>query len=254
MMVDMGLVENLLNLFRVDGQVRALRSRLTTAERYLNAQTKQLNDLLQSQAELAMRRKHLQATIGNLEVEVKTMDARLEKLRGELNSAATNKQYAAVLTELNTVKTNRGEIEDRMLGEMEQVEKLQQQQTELEAQIAEKNKLRNMAQQQLDERRADVGQRLAELESERQAAAAIIPANELALFDELAEDNDGEAMAQVEEVDRRHREFACGACNMHLPFELITMLISRHDTLVRCPSCTRILFMQEETRGSLAKK
>ena len=253
-MVHMGLVENLVNLFRVDGQVRALRSRLTSAERYLNAQTKQLNDLLQMQAELATRRRHVQATIGNFEVETKSIDARLEKLRGELNSAATNKQYAAVLTELNTVKTGRGEVEDRMLTEMEQLEKLQQQQTELEAQIAEKTKLRNLAQQQLDERRADVGQRLAELETERKAAAAVIPQNELALFDELAEDNDGEAMGQVEIVDRRHREFACGACNMHLPFELITMLIARNDALVRCPSCTRILFMQEETRGALANK
>jgi uncharacterized protein len=253
MMVRMGLVENLLNLFRVDGQVRALRSRLTSAERYLNTQTKQLNDLLQTQAELATRRKHVQATIGNFEVETKTIDVRLEKLRGELNSAATNKQYAALLSELNTVKTGRGEIEDRMLVEMEQIEKLQQQQTELESQIAERTKLRNLAQAQLDERRADVGHRLAELETERNAAAAVVPPSELALFDELAEDKEGEAMAQVEEVDRRHREFACGACNMHVPFELVAML-SKSDVLVRCPSCTRILFMQEEMRGSLAKK
>ena len=250
----MGLVNNLLNLYRVDGQVRGLRSRLNAAERYLNAQSKMLNDLLASQQELITRRKHLQASIGNLEVEVKSVDQRLEKLRMELNSAATNKQYSAVLSELNTIKANRAEIEERMLQDMEQIEKLQAQMQEIEGQVTERTKVRDMAKAQLEERRNDVGHRLQELETERQTAAAVIPVDMLAVFDDLADSYEGQAMAPIEEVDRRHREYACGECNMHLPFEQISQLTSRGDVLVRCPSCTRILYMQEEMRGSLAKK
>lgn len=250
----MGLVDSLLNLFRVDGQVRGLRSRLTSAERYLNAQAKQLNDLLQQQKELQTRQKHLQATIANFDVEIKSIDERLEKIRGELNSAVTNKQYSALLTELNTIKAGRSNVEDRMLAEMEQIEKIQEQLKTLEGQIAERTKVRDVAQGQLDERRADVGQRLTELEAERQTAAAVISAPALAVFDEMANQHEGEAMSAVEEIDRRRREYACGACNMHIPFEQVSLLTSRSDALVRCPSCGRILYMQEEMRGSLAKK
>ncbi len=250
----MGLVDNLLNLYRVDGQVRALRSRLQSAERYLNGQSKQLADLMERHQELQTRRRHLQATTGALEVETKSIDDRLEKLRGELNSAVNNKQYSALLAELNTVKASRGQLEDRMLAEMEQVEVISKQLADLDVQVAERTKLRGVAQAQLDERKADVGQKLSELEAERQTAAAVIPHEAMTAFDELADAHDGEAMSVIEEVDRRHREYACGACNMHLPFEQVSLLSSRSDSLVRCPSCGRILFMQDELRGSLAKK
>jgi len=250
----MALVDSLLNLFKVDVQVRGLRGRLNSAERYLAAQDKQLKDLLAQEQELQTRKKHLQASIGNTEVEVKTVDERLEKLRNELNSAATNKQYSALLTELNTIKATRGTIEDRLLADMEQVEKIQEQLTALAGQTSERKKIRDLAQGQLEERRNDVGQRLAELETERHQAAAVVPAQALGVFEELADQHEGEAMSPLEEVDRRHREYACGACNMHVPFEQVSLLTSRGDELVRCPSCARILYMQEEMRGSLAKK
>lgn len=250
----MGLVDSLLNLYRVDVQVRGLRSRLNSAERYLSAQSKQLNDLTQQDLELQTRRRHLQATIGNQDVEVKTIDERLEKLRNELNSAVTNKQYSALLAELNTIKTGRAAIEDRMLADMEQVEKIQEQLKALDAQIAERTKLRDVAKAQLEERRNDVGHRLSELEAERQTAAAVVPPQALSVFEDLAETYEGETMAPIEEIDRRHREYACGECNMHIPFEQISQLTSRNEELVRCPSCSRILYMQEEMRGSLVKK
>jgi len=250
----MALVDSLLSLFRVDGQVRGLRSRLTSAERFLAGQTKQLNDLLQQQQEIATRRKHLQASIGNKEVEVKGIDQRLEKLRNELNSASNSKLHSALLTELNVIKVSRGEVEDKMLLEMEQVEQLQQQIAAIDTQIVERTKLKNTAQAQLDERTADIGQRLSELEAERQQAAALVPEAALAIFDDMADTHDGEAMGAVEEIDRRNREYACGACNMHLPFEQVSKLTSGGDALMRCPSCGRILFMQAEMRGSLAKK
>ena len=70
----------------------------------------------------------------------------------------------------------------------------------------------------------------------------------------MADTYDGDAMAQVEEIDRRHRDYACGSCHMTVPFENVAVLLSGADTLVRCSACDRILYMQEETKGALAKK
>ncbi len=250
----MALIESLLNLYRVDAQVRSLQGRLDSAQRYYDAQNQQILQLNQSLEETTTRKRHLQATVANFESEIAGIDARIEKLRDELNNAVTNKQYNALLGELNTMKSDRGKIEENVLAEMEQIEALDAEITQLDAQIVERQKLRDVAEAQLKERQQDVGQRLEELQQERKQAAVGIPSEVLEVFDELGDVHDGEAMAEVEEINRRHREYACGECNMHMPFELISTLHNSADALVRCPACGRILYIQEEMRGSLAAK
>ena len=250
----MTLTTDLLSLFRIDSQVRGLRRRLDSASRYLDTQDLTLQELGQQHDEVQLRRRHLQATIGNLEGEVAVIDERLEKLRGELNVATTNKQYTAVLTELNTVKLSRSELEDRTLQEMETVEECGRQLETLAGETAERTKVRAIAKAKLKQRHEEVGTRLAELEQQRTTAADCIPGTDLKLFDDLAEAYDGEAVTPVEEIDRRRREYVCGSCNLNLPFEAVTALMGRGDTLVVCAACGRILFLQDDTRGALAKK
>lgn len=250
----MPLITDLLNLFKVDGQLRALRSRLESAQRYLDAQTRELHTLTERKAELTLRRKQVQANIGNVEVEIKSIDERLEKLRGELNSSVNNKQYTAVLTELNTIKEQRSKTEDRVLAEMEQIEGLDAELEGIDEKIAERSKVRDVASTQLQQRQADVGERVSQLEAERSIAASNVAGADLEKFDHLAYVYDGEAMACVEEISRRSREYSCGACNMQIPFEQVSSLMSNGEIMVCCASCHRILYMAEETRGSLAKK
>jgi predicted nucleic acid-binding Zn-ribbon protein len=209
---------------------------------------------MQQQQEMHTRKRQVQAALATLELEIKSIDERLEKLRGDLNSAPNNKQYTAVLTELNTVKASRTALEDRVLSHMEQLETIEAQFATIDGQIAERTKVRDLANAQYEERKTDVGARLSELEHEHEKAAAVIPANVLQVFEEVADLHEGEAMAAVEEIDRKHREYACGACNMHLPFELVSKLSSKTDMLVRCAACGRLLYLQEAMPSVGAKK
>ena len=93
----MSLTENLVNLFPLDAQVRGLRKRLESAERYFSGQSRHVEELETQRRELETRHRQIQAKIGNLEGETAVLDERLEKLRNELNAATTNKQYSAVL-------------------------------------------------------------------------------------------------------------------------------------------------------------
>ncbi|HWB19640.1 MAG TPA: hypothetical protein VG711_05010, partial [Phycisphaerales bacterium] len=124
----------------------------------------------------------------------------------------------------------------------------------VESQFVEKTKLCDMAEKQLSERNAEIQERLSELEKERSGATEGIPEDVLATFDELADYFEGEALAAVEEIDRRNREYVCGSCHIHLPFSLVAKLITLTDSVERCCNCSRILYMQPDMKGSFARK
>jgi predicted nucleic acid-binding Zn-ribbon protein len=65
---------------------------------------------------------------------------------------------------------------------------------------------------------------------------------------------EGEAISEVAELNRRHREYACGECNIQVPFEQVSLLLSGSNSLVRCPACFRILSIHEDLRAGLVGK
>lgn len=250
----MSLMENLLNLFRVDAQVRGLQSRLESAKRFLAAQQNKLGTVLEQTNELQTRRRQVQAELHNAETEMGALSQRIEKLRAELNAAETNKQYTALLTEINTLKVQRSETETVIIEFMEHVETIAAELHDDEGRAEERTKHRDLAMARFEETTAEVGARLGELEAERDVAANNVPGKELQTFDELGRQYDGEAMSALEIVDRRNREYACSACHMHVPFESTLVLMGSNEAIVLCAACRRILYLQEETRGVLAAK
>ena len=249
----MGLSEQLITLYRVDSQVRGLRSRVENAERYLNAQDRQLQQLQAECAEVELQIKQREASISNLETERQGFTERIDKLRDELNACTTSKQYTAVQSEMRTLKEKSDELDTEALEIMEEIEQERAKLNEIKAKASERDTLRKNAESDLEQRSKDVGERLAELETERGAAAAVLPDKALALFDKVADETEGETLAEIREVNRRHRIYACGECSMELPFDAVVRLTDSADELVQCTGCQRILFLEESLRLALAK-
>ena len=109
------------------------------------------------------------------------------------------------------------------------------------------------SEEDLEERTQDVGDRLSELEQEREVAASMLPDRALEVFNHSADLNDGETMAEVREVNRRHREYVCGECNVELPFNTVVLLTNNSEELVQCVGCQRIMYIAEELKTALSK-
>ena len=115
----------------------------------------------------------------------------------------------------------------------------------------ERQNILNVAAKELDTRQSEIAEQLAELETERNSAAAVIPEEILSDFDEIADDYDGEAMAAVELIDRKRKEFSCTSCSLSLPLDAITTMLGNKETVVKCGSCDRILYLEVETREEM---
>ncbi len=243
----MALTAKLLRLYQVDKQVRGLQSRVKTAERFLTLRERELAELDAKRDSLKAQSRQLQATAHNDESEIKGIDEHITKLRDQLNSATTNKQYSALLTEVNTFKADRGAIEERALETLTRLEEVNGQLEELQNKRGDIVKLRDHAAAERDEKAAEIKSRLEELQAERDVAAGELPADVLQEFESELELREDEVMAPIEEMNRRAMEYCCGACQVLLPMEIVSASING-NTLTKCSNCNAFLYIEEATR------
>ncbi|HEX8916432.1 MAG TPA: C4-type zinc ribbon domain-containing protein [Humisphaera sp.] len=241
----------LVKLFEADRKLRDAQSSLETASHAVRIQERRVHDLNEKLRLATQTFKEQQARHANLELDLKTRDAHIEKLRAQQQAAKNNKEYQALLVEINTRKVDRGKVEEQTLSLIDAAEKVKRDASAAAQQLeVEKVKLAEM--------KAQSGDTLNKLQAavdaikpERDAAEAAVPAKYRDIFNRLADRFEGEALAAIDRPDRRKEEYLCTACNMDLVRDVYNKLRSRDD-VVFCPNCQRILFIPEHFTAEMA--
>ncbi|MBN2020991.1 MAG: hypothetical protein JW749_12300 [Sedimentisphaerales bacterium] len=236
------VLEALIKLQSVENRLRAAKAKLARCRRNVIIQENQIRTL---QNALEAKKEEVQLTTiqsDRLELELKTRDEDITKLRASLNSARTNKEYAAVLTQLNTTRADNSKIESQILDLMKNIEvdqaecqKLQQQ---IDEQKAKLEQVRKESEQSATKHQAEIDQ----IQCEWDEAAKAVPGELLEIFRRVAETYDGEAVATIEQYEEKTGAYSCGGCFMSVTAESVNMLMTR-DEVIRCPSCSRILVL-----------
>jgi uncharacterized protein len=235
----------LVKLFQADQRLRAAKDRLDAAAKNVRVQERRVNDLIAKQQAAHTRHRELSAKAGTLDLDLRSRDAKIEKLRTQQQSAKNNKEYQAFLIEINTAKVDKGKVEEETMKVMEQVDKASAESAALVTQLeSERKRLTELA-EQIDDTLKQLQSEVDALKPAREAAASALPAKVIAEFDRLADRFDGEALAAIAKPDRRREEYLCTACNMDLVTDIYNKLHSR-DELVFCPSCRRLLYIPED--------
>jgi predicted nucleic acid-binding Zn-ribbon protein len=250
----MSFIANLRALHAVDSQVRGIKTRFGNAEGDLKRHQVQLDVLLEKRKALEAQARQLQAGVANLELEDKGFKERLEHLRTELNSSSNPRQYNALREELKVIEGKRDGLAERILAQVENLDKLKADMAAGDAPLADRTRLRDLAKAAVDEAKSELGGRLAELEAQRGRAAGLLSEDVRAAFDEAAEQNDGEALAEVQVISLRHREFNCAGCNAELPLDAYSRVAAQREEVVTCLTCGRILYMDVVPEKPAAKK
>lgn len=250
----MSIQQQIQALHLFDTQVRGLSSRLNAATRRRDAQANKLEQLQTQHRELEQQLKHCQTAATAAEKQLVDLDAKIDEHREQMNSVTSNKQYSALLVEVNMLKDQKAKLEEQALAEMSGVEECRKSLDELDQQIAEQKKLVENAEAEVEAARSEVGDRLDDVKKQRDEAAEQLPADVLRDFERLADAYGGEAVVEIEEQDRRRMEYTCGGCFMSLPFETVNKLLTRPDEVAHCSNCNRILYAGSELKQALAPK
>jgi hypothetical protein len=147
----------------------------------------------------------------------------------------TNKEYTAMLHEIEGVEREIRAREDLVLAEMEKAEGL-------EGTVRREEQVFKAEEERHREERKRLGEEEQKLRAqaevhrkERETVAAGIPADLLARFQRVAKLR-GVAMAEV-------KDGVCQVCHLKLQPQMFVEL-KRNDEITECPACQRILYYE----------
>src|SRR3954469_24079304 len=130
----------LVKLFRADQNLRAAQERYDTAARSVRLLERKVADLSGKLATLTQTLREQQTKASTLDLDLKTREAHIEKLRAQQQQAKTNKEYQVFLSEINVEKVDRNKVEDELMKAMEAVERSQGEVKVLQGQLDEEQK------------------------------------------------------------------------------------------------------------------
>jgi predicted nucleic acid-binding Zn-ribbon protein len=236
------VLHGLIKLQSVENRLRAAKAKLVRCRRTVIIQENQVRSL---QNALETKKEEIQLTkvqCDRMELEFKSRDQEITKLRAALNTAKTNKEYAALLTQLNTSKADNSKIETQILALMKDIEADEAESEDIRRQINEQKQ--NLEQTRTDadacanEHEAEIEQ----IQAEWDQVAKTIPAESLETFRRVAETYDGQAVVAIEQQEGKTTTYSCGGCFMNIAMECVNLLMTKDD-IIRCPNCTRIIVL-----------
>lgn len=231
-----------MNLLR---DLQEIDQEISTIEMTRSGYQKELSTFAAQAAEVQTMLDQLNAEIDQLHQDEAQIEQELLKQRdnvarveARLPGIQTQKEYVAVLKEIDVAKKGNKELEEKLQQKRKEiailVEDQQEKQASLDA-ITGKAKARGS---ELDQLLSASGSQLDQHTLNREKVAADVPKSLLRKYQGLFLRRNGMALAIA-------RNGACLGCNMQLPPQLFNQLLQGAD-LQSCPHCNRILYVETE--------
>jgi len=231
----MQLLRELQGLDQELNEVRQKRQKLETELAVLGGDMERVQGMVES---LTVDLDRLQAERRELAQALDQEQENVKKAEGRLPSIKTQKEYVAVLKEIDTAKKMNKELQERIQAKDGELASLGQDLEEKQAELA-------AASEKVAARRGEIEGELstydADLEAQsgqRDALLKQVPLPVQKRYQMLLERRAGLAVVEA-------RKGTCLGCNMHLPPQLFNSLFTSSE-IQTCPHCNRMLFVFPE--------
>jgi len=169
------------------------------------------------------------------EAAVQDFETRRSKYKGQLMDVKTNKEYTAMLHEIEGVEREIKAREDQILEEMEKAEALAQ---EIKREAAAFKVVEGEARAeraQVDAREARLQDEAKLATAERDQAQAAVPEEAFGRYQRVAKLR-GSGVSEA-------RDGMCQTCHVKIRLQ-VWVEVRKNETLVECDSCSRILYYE----------
>ncbi len=228
-------VQLLINLQSVDLKIAMLKGEIDAVpgeieelrQEFLKAQ-KDLQDLLDEMDQDEQKRKSLERTVED-EKEA------LAKSKLKIPEVKTNKEYTALLSEIENMEKTIYDTEDEILNLMELMEEKTTLKKENEGVVKRENEHFNKLKDQKEKELAEFNGGLEVETTKREQLADGIKRPLLEQYERLKQARNGIAVMKVVES-------VCQGCHMTIPPQVVAEIMTGEE-VINCEHCNRILFI-----------
>ena len=203
---------------------------------------KHLNEKLTSEEEAAHQERErlqfLEKDRRRKEGELEEQGERIKKTKGRLFEVKTNKEYQALLHEIEMMEESTGKNEDEILSILEEIDQLRGSVSEREGSLAEFGKEVRSEISQIEKQLDQLVEDIDATERRREDIVGTLEPELLRAYETLKQRR-GTALAVV-------KRGVCQGCYVNIPPQMFNE-VQRNEALIRCPNCSRFLFWDNDT-------
>jgi len=231
-------IRKLIELQKIDGQAFQIKKDLQEKPKLLAELKQQFESKKTKLRELEEKSKAAQVTAKSLETELKAQDDLIAKTNSQLSLLKTNKEYQAMLTEIEGQKAKKAQLEEAILLSFDEVDNLKKQAEAEKAALSQDEAQYNNSRQEIESDIKTAEEKLKTLKMQRGQYLDGIDKPTLSRYEKILAGKDGLAIVPLQNG-------ACGGCFMNVPQQVINEA-KMHERLTYCEMCARILYLEEE--------
>jgi predicted nucleic acid-binding Zn-ribbon protein len=231
-------IEQLLQLQVIDydlGELERSKEYLPDMIENLN---RELSDTRERFETAAKQLEEAQVVKKGLELDVATKEGELEKYQKQMMTIKTNKEYDALVAEIDAVKKTISAKETELLHTMELISQLEAKLPEYKEQLkkAEENGQKQLG--ILQEKIDTIDDKVSSKDSQRKTIMSGIPRSTLSTYERVRRGKGGAVVVSV-------RKRSCSACHNSLTPQRVQE-IRRGDRIYTCDACGRLLYWDND--------
>ena len=232
-------MEKLIELQGIDTKLRDLNDLLGDLPSKVDELNQQEESIKNSLVENKERMKELEVESHKGEVRIAEINDKVNKLKDQLFLVTNNKQYDALMHEMDHMKEKRTTIETETLSFLEEKETLTESVETMESELGSLSNDLTVRREKLESAISDSAEEKSILEQQRSEQVNGIDLNTVSIYNRVFEARDGLAVVNLSGN-------GCGGCGAHIPMQKVTEI--RANTVIhRCDVCGRFLYSENNS-------
>jgi predicted nucleic acid-binding Zn-ribbon protein len=211
--------------------IQAERDRYPKEVKKLDEKQKIEKERIQKEKE---KTESLEKTRRQKEGQLNLEQEKIKRAEGRMSEVKTNKEYQALLSEIDTIKEANSRMEEEILQVLDEIDELKKDLSKREKEVRVTLEKIDAERKKIQEKRAHDDQVWNDQTERREVLSKKIESKLLKLYNTLKEKRQGVGVVSV-------KNETCQGCFVNVPPQMF-IEVQKNNALIRCPNCNRILY------------